>query len=106
MLTGEPLPVDKRQGDEVFGGTVNTTGSFMYDATAVGRDTALAQIVRLVEDAQGTKAPAQRLPETTEIAAAIARLNVPVFVPAHWIDHDLAAAWQLGAHGVIVPVSA
>jgi mutator protein MutT len=52
------------------------------------------------------KAPAQRLPETTEIAAAIARLNVPVFVPAHWIDHDLAAAWQLGAHGVIVPVSA
>jgi Cu+-exporting ATPase len=74
MLTGEPLPVDKRQGDEVFGGTVNTTGSFMYEATAVGRDTALAQIVRLVEDAQGTKAPAQRL------ADAVAGIFVPVVI--------------------------
>jgi Cu+-exporting ATPase len=74
MLTGEPLPVDKRQGDEVFGGTVNTTGSFMYEATAVGRDTALAQIVRLVEDAQGTKAPAQRLADT------VAGIFVPIVI--------------------------
>jgi Cu+-exporting ATPase len=74
MLTGEPLPVDKRQGDEVFGGTVNTTGSFMYEATAVGRDTALAQIVRLVEDAQGTKAPAQRL------ADSVAGVFVPIVI--------------------------
>jgi Cu+-exporting ATPase len=74
MLTGEPLPVDKRQGDEVFGGTVNTTGSFMYEATAVGRDTALAQIVRLVEDAQGTKAPAQRLADT------VAGVFVPIVI--------------------------
>jgi Cu+-exporting ATPase len=74
MLTGEPMPVDKRQGDEVFGGTVNTTGSFMYEATAVGRDTALAQIVRLVEEAQGTKAPAQRL------ADRVAGVFVPVVI--------------------------
>ncbi len=74
MLTGEPMPVDKREGDEVFGGTVNTTGSFMYEATAVGRDTALAQIVRLVEEAQGTKAPAQRL------ADKVAGIFVPVVI--------------------------
>jgi Cu+-exporting ATPase len=74
MLTGEPLPVDKREGDDVFGGTVNTTGSFMYEATAVGRDTALSQIVRLVEEAQGTKAPAQRLADT------VAGIFVPVVI--------------------------
>ncbi len=52
------------------------------------------------------KGPVGRLPPTTEIAAAIGRLNIPVFLPVHWVDHDLSAAWQLGAHGVIIPVSA
>ncbi len=61
MLTGESLPVDKRAGDDVIGATLNTTGSFVFRATRVGKDTALAQIVRLVEDAQGSKAPIQRL---------------------------------------------
>jgi Cu+-exporting ATPase len=61
MLTGEPIPVAKKPGDRVFGGTMNTTGSFTYAATAVGTDTALAQVVRLVEEAQATKAPIQRL---------------------------------------------
>ena len=61
MLTGESLPVDKARGDEVFGATVNATGSFRFEATKVGRDTALQQIVRLVEDAQGAKAPIARL---------------------------------------------
>ncbi len=61
MLTGESLPVDKHKGDEVFGATINKTGSFTFRATKIGRDTALQQIVRLVEEAQGTKAPIQRL---------------------------------------------
>ncbi len=61
MLTGESLPVDKRVGDQVIGATVNRTGSVLMRATAVGADTALAQIVRLVEDAQGAKVPLQRL---------------------------------------------
>jgi Cu+-exporting ATPase len=74
MLTGEPLPVEKKSGDTVVGGTVNATGSFMYETTAVGRDTALAQIVRLVEEAQGTKAPAQRLADN------VAGVFVPVVI--------------------------
>ncbi|HEY8648876.1 MAG TPA: heavy metal translocating P-type ATPase [Candidatus Limnocylindria bacterium] len=61
MLTGESLPVDKGPGDTVIGATLNTSGSFVFRATKVGRDTALAQIVRLVEEAQGSKAPLQRL---------------------------------------------
>ena len=61
MLTGEPMPVAKGVGDEVIGATINTTGSFVFSATRVGRETVLAQIVRLVEQAQGSKAPIQRL---------------------------------------------
>ncbi|HXF51149.1 MAG TPA: heavy metal translocating P-type ATPase [Dehalococcoidia bacterium] len=61
MLTGESMPVEKGPGDEVFGATLNTTGTFRFRATKVGRDTALAQIIRLVEEAQGSKAPIQRL---------------------------------------------
>jgi P-type Cu+ transporter len=61
MLTGESMPVEKAPGDEVIGATLNRTGSIVMRATAVGRDTALAQIVRLVEDAQGSRVPMQRL---------------------------------------------
>src|SRR5574337_242959 len=61
MLTGESLPVEKGPGDQVIGATVNKMGSFKFEATRVGRETVLAQIVRLVEQAQGSKAPIQRL---------------------------------------------
>ncbi|MBT6144641.1 MAG: copper-translocating P-type ATPase, partial [Gemmatimonadetes bacterium] len=61
MLTGESMPVDKHPGDEVVGATVNQQGAFRFEATRVGADTALAQIVRLVQQAQGSKAPIQRL---------------------------------------------
>jgi len=60
MLTGESIPVEKNAGDTVIGATINKLGSFRFRATKVGADTALAQIVRLVEDAQGSKAPVQR----------------------------------------------
>jgi len=61
MLTGESMPVDKAVGDEVMGGTINKTGSFRFTATKVGKDTALANIIRMVKDAQGSKAPIQRV---------------------------------------------
>ena len=60
MLTGESIPVEKHPGDGVIGATMNKLGSFTFRATKVGADTALAQIVKLVEDAQGSKAPVQR----------------------------------------------
>ncbi|ACL26257.1 heavy metal translocating P-type ATPase [Chloroflexus aggregans] len=72
MLTGESLPVEKRIGDPVFGATINRSGSFQMRATRIGKDSALAQIVRLVQEAQGSKAPVQALVD--RIAA--------VFVPA------------------------
>jgi Cu+-exporting ATPase len=61
MITGESMPVAKRAGDEVIGATLNTTGSFRFEATRVGKDTALSQIIQMVEEAQGSKAPIQRL---------------------------------------------
>ena len=61
MLTGESMPVDKSEGAEVFGATINKTGSFQFRATKVGKDTLLSQIIKLVEEAQGSKAPIQRL---------------------------------------------
>jgi Cu+-exporting ATPase len=61
MLTGESLPVEKRVGDSVTGATVNRSGAFQFRATRVGKETALAQIIRLVQEAQGSKAPVQRL---------------------------------------------
>ncbi len=72
MLTGESVPVDKQPGDRVAGATINASGALTVRATAVGTDTALAQIVRLIEQAQGTKAPVQRL------ADRISGIFVPV----------------------------
>ena len=64
MLTGESIPVEKKTGDEVFGATINKTGAFRFQATKVGKDTALQQIVRLVQDAQGSKPPIAKLADT------------------------------------------
>src|SRR3990167_7433234 len=64
MVTGESIPVEKAKGDKVIGATINKTGSFKFRATKVGKDTVLANIIRMVEEAQGSKAPIQRLADT------------------------------------------
>lgn len=74
MLTGESLPVDKKPGDTVVGATINKSGSFIYRATKVGSETMLAQIIKLVEEAQGSKAPIQR------IADLISSYFVPIVI--------------------------
>ena len=74
MITGESLPVEKTNGDEVIGATINRTGSFTFRTAKVGRDTVLARIIRLVQEAQGSKAPIQRL------ADVIAGYFVPIVI--------------------------
>jgi Cu+-exporting ATPase len=87
MLTGESMPVEKRGGDEVVGATINQTGSFLFRATKVGRDTVLAQIVRLVEEAQGSKAPMQKLADN------IASIFVPIVLAIAVLTFGIWAIW-------------
>lgn len=90
LLTGESLPVDKKAGDAVIGATLNKQGLLKIEATQVGRETALAQIIRLVEEAQGSKAPIQALAD--KVSA--------VFVPTVIVIALLTfAAWWLGGAG-------
>jgi Cu+-exporting ATPase len=86
MVTGESMPVDKAPADQVVGGTVNQTGSFRYRATAVGSDTLLAQIVRLVREAQASKAPIQRLADrvASYFVPAVMVIAIATFVV--WFD--------------------
>ncbi len=101
MLTGESLPVEKTVGDKVIGGTVNKNGTLLYRATATGAGTTLAQMVRLVEEAQGSKAPVQRLADRVSA----------VFVPAVLgIACVTFLAWFFGLHagaaGALTPAVA
>ncbi|MBC6478592.1 MAG: copper-translocating P-type ATPase [Hormoscilla sp. GM7CHS1pb] len=82
MVTGEPIPVAKKPGDEAIGGTINKTGSFQLRASRVGKDTVLAQIVKLVREAQGSKAPIQQLADriTAWFVPAVMAIAIATFV--------------------------
>jgi Cu+-exporting ATPase len=84
MITGESLPVDKGPGDEVVGATLNKWGSFRFRAVRVGEDTALAKIIRMVEEAQGSKAPIQRLADIIAARFVPAVIAVAVLTFAVW----------------------
>jgi P-type Cu+ transporter len=85
MLTGEPVPVDVAEGDDVFGATINSSGWLVVEATKVGNDTALAQIARLVEEAQGSKAPVQRLADRVSAVFVPAVLVLAVLTLVGWL---------------------
>ncbi len=89
MVTGEPVPVEVAPGDEVIGATINTNGSLVVEATRVGTDTALAQIIHLVEEAQGGRADVQRL------ADRVARFFVPIAIGTAFVT---LVAWFLTGH--------
>lgn len=84
MLTGESMPVAKTEGAEVFAATLNRTGSFTFRATRIGAETALAQIIRLVEEAQGSKAPIQRLADRVASIFVPAVFGIAVVTFAVW----------------------
>jgi Cu+-exporting ATPase len=97
MLTGESLPVEKHAGAAVFGATINKTGAFRFHVTKVGRDTVLAQIVQLVSDAQGSRAPIQRL------ADRVSSVFVPVVIGLAFLT--LVGWLVLGPAGSRLPLA-
>ncbi|MBI3486202.1 copper-translocating P-type ATPase [Candidatus Daviesbacteria bacterium] len=92
MLTGESIPVDKAKGDSVVGATINKSGTFTYKATKVGSDTMLAQIIRLVQEAQGSKAPIQRIADLISSYFVPAVLMLAILTFVIWYDFGSASA--------------
>ena len=90
MLTGESVPVDKKPGDEVIGATINKLGTFKFTATKVGRDTALAQIIKIVEDAQSSKAPVQRTADIVSAYFVPAVIGIAVLTFLGWYFYGAA----------------
>lgn len=86
MITGESFPVKKEKGDEVIGGTINNTGSFHFQVTKVGKDTALAQIIKLVQQAQGSKAPIQRLADVIAGYFVTVVISIAVLTFIIWLN--------------------
>ena len=94
MVTGEAIPVEKQPGDEVIGGTINKIGSFQFQATRVGKETVLAQIVQLVQTAQGSKAPIQKLADqvTGWFVPAVIIIAMATFLIWFWQTGNLTLA--------------
>ncbi len=85
MVTGEPMPVQKKSGDSIVAGTLNTSGSFVFKATKVGSETLLAQIIRMVEEAQGSKAPIQALADKISAIFVPITLGIAVVTLGAWL---------------------
>jgi len=95
MMTGESIPVDKKTGDRVIGGTINRTGSFTFRATQVGSATTLSKIVRLVREAQGSKAPAQKLADLIASYFVPVVMIIAVITFVVWYDFGPEPAFTL-----------
>jgi P-type Cu+ transporter len=104
MLTGESMPVQKRVGDAVIGATLNRTGAFQFRATRVGKDTALAQIVRLVQEAQGSKAPVQRLVDKISSVFVPVVIGIALITFAVWylVSGDLTQAMMFAVAVLVI----
>ncbi|MDE6181516.1 MAG: heavy metal translocating P-type ATPase, partial [Phocaeicola sp.] len=85
MISGEPIPVEKKTGDKVLAGTINQNGAFQLTASRVGRDTVLAQIIRMVQEAQGSKAPVQRIVDKVTAVFVPVVLSVSVLTFLVWM---------------------
>jgi Cu+-exporting ATPase len=103
MLTGESIPVDKQIGDMVFGATINKFGTFKLEATRIGRETALAQIIKMVEDAQGSKAPIQKIADQVAgvFVPTVLAIAVVTFVIWYLLGQEINQA-LLSAVAVLV----
>ncbi|MCL5411177.1 MAG: copper-translocating P-type ATPase [Patescibacteria group bacterium] len=95
MITGESVPVDKKVGDEVIGATINKAGSFKFKAIKVGKDTTLSQIIRLVEEAQASKAPVQKLADTVTAYFVPAVMGIAILTFTVWFFFGPAPAFTL-----------
>lgn len=102
MLSGEPIPVEKKSGDKVFAGTINQKGSFRFRAEKIGSETILAQIIKMVQDAQGSKAPVQKLVD--KIAGIFVPVVISIAVLAFilWVILDPANGFS---HGLLALVT-
>jgi len=105
LLTGESVPVEKNVGDEVIGGTMNQSGWLKFKATKVGADTALAQIVRLVEEAQGSKAPVQRLADTVSAYFVPTVLGIGIITFLAWYLSGSELSFALTAFIAVIIIA-
>lgn len=103
MLTGESMPVEKRPGDEVIGGTMNKTGAFKFKATKVGKETVLAQIIKLVEDAQASKAPIQKLADLVAGKFVFGVYVLSLFVFLFWFFFGYQRFFDPGTRFMLTP---
>jgi Cu+-exporting ATPase len=103
MLTGESLPVEKKAGDTVIGATINKFGTFKFEAAKVGKDTALSQIIKMVEDAQGSKAPIQKIADQVSgiFVPAVVGIAVLTFLIWYFVIGDFTSA-MVSAVSVLV----
>jgi P-type Cu2+ transporter len=105
LVTGESIPVDKREGDEVVGGSVNRSGSVVMDATKIGADTALGQIIALVEQAQNSKAPGQRLADRAAAVLVVVAVSAGLITFAIWTfasDQSFLTALTFAISAVVI----
>ncbi len=104
MLTGESIPVEKLPGDSVVGSTINKSGSFKFKATRVGKDTVLAQIIKMVEDAQGSKAPIQKIADQVSgfFVPAIIGIALLTFFLQYWLGGGSTVAFTAAVAVLVI----